>query len=53
MAYRSSTGDADPVCYRPEGHESGGTRAARRHLSRTAYLNEQRRSQKNRHRYRR
>lgn len=45
--------DPDPVCWRPRGHGRGGTRAARRHLSRTAYLNELARSQENRGRYRR
>jgi len=52
MEYRSSTGDADPVCWRPKGHGERGTRAARRHLSRTAFLNELARSKKNRGRYR-
>lgn len=41
--------DPDPVCWRPKGHESrGGTNAAKRHLSRRAYLNERRRRQENR-----
>jgi len=48
MEYRRSTADPDPVCWRPKGHERGGTRAALRHLSRVAYLNELARSQKNR-----
>ena len=51
MEYRSSVEDPDPACHRPKGHERGGTRAARRHLSRVAYLNEQERSRRNRNRY--
>lgn len=48
----SSDSDPDPACWRPAGHGDRGTRASLRHLSRTAYLNELRRSQKNRGRYR-
>lgn len=48
----STESDPDPACHRPRGHEQGGTRASRRHLSRAAYLNEQARSRKNRGRYR-
>lgn len=51
MEYRSSVGDPDPRCHRPAGHEAGGTRASRRHLSRAAYENEKRRSRRNRRRW--
>lgn len=53
MQYRSPSGDPDPVCWRPRGHEQrGGTRAAKRHLSRTAYLNELARGRRDKGRFR-
>lgn len=54
MQYRSSSGDPDPVCWRPKGHDAKDppTRASLRHLSRVAYLNELARSRRDKGRFR-
>jgi hypothetical protein len=49
MRRKGRNADLDPVCWRPVGHEEKGTtKAAERHLSRRAYLNELRRAARHR-----